>query len=61
MTSPELVTAYAIAGDLSFNPEVDTLVGADGKAISLSPPVGDELAREAGERLGYRVRSERRR
>lgn len=43
VTSPELVTAYAIAGDLSFNPEVDTLVGADGKEISLTPPVGDEL------------------
>ena len=28
VASPELVTAYAIAGDLSFNPEKDTLVGA---------------------------------
>ena len=28
MASPELVTAYAIAGDLTFNPEKDTLVGA---------------------------------
>lgn len=31
MASPELVTAFAIAGDLTFNPEKDTLVGADGK------------------------------
>lgn len=28
VASPELVTAFAIAGDLSFNPEKDTLVGA---------------------------------
>ena len=43
MTSPELVTAFAIAGDLTFNPEEDTLVGADGKEIRLEPPHGDEL------------------
>ncbi|KAK9823152.1 hypothetical protein WJX72_000640 [[Myrmecia] bisecta] len=43
VTSPELVTAFAIAGDLSFNPEKDTLVGADGKEISLEAPTGDEL------------------
>lgn len=30
VASPELVTAFAIAGDLSFNPEKDTLVGAGG-------------------------------
>lgn len=43
VASPELVTAFAIAGDLSFNPEKDTLVGADGKEIMLEPPQGDEL------------------
>ncbi|KAI3435493.1 hypothetical protein D9Q98_001559 [Chlorella vulgaris] len=43
VTSPEMVTAFAIAGDLSFNPERDTLVGADGKEILLQPPHGDEL------------------
>ena len=43
MTSPELTTAFAIAGDLSFNPEKDTLVGADGKEISLKSPWGEEL------------------
>lgn len=26
VTSPEMVTAFAIAGDLTFNPEKDTLV-----------------------------------
>ena len=30
VTSPEMVTAFAIAGDLSFNPEKDTLVGGWG-------------------------------
>lgn len=52
VTSPEIVTAFAIAGDLTFNPEKDTLIGADGKEIMLEAPQGDELpARgyEAGE------------
>ncbi|KAG1677225.1 hypothetical protein FOA52_013423 [Chlamydomonas sp. UWO 241] len=43
VASPELVTAMAIAGDLSFNPEKDTLVGADGKELMLEAPYGDEL------------------
>ncbi len=43
VTSPELVTAFAIAGDLTFNPEKDTLIGADGKEVMLSPPTGEEL------------------
>ncbi len=34
---------FAIAGDLTFNPEKDTLVGADGKELSLEAPHGDEL------------------
>lgn len=33
VTSPELVTALVIAGDLSFNPETDYLTGADGRCI----------------------------
>ncbi|HEV2302950.1 MAG TPA: aconitate hydratase [Stellaceae bacterium] len=36
--SPELVTAFALAGKLSFNPLTDTLEGADGKAFRLDPP-----------------------
>ena len=36
--SPEIVTALAIAGRLSFNPVTDTLTGADGKPFKLSPP-----------------------
>lgn len=43
VTSPEIVTAFAIAGDLTFNPEKDTLVGADGREIMLEPPTGEEL------------------
>ncbi|MEW5312386.1 MAG: hypothetical protein WDW38_004025 [Sanguina aurantia] len=43
VASPELVTAFAIAGDLTFNPEKDTLVGADGKEILLESPNGEEL------------------
>jgi aconitate hydratase len=43
VASPELVTAYAIAGDLRFNPITDTLVGADGKEFKLKPPTGDGL------------------
>ncbi len=36
--SPELVTAFALAGRLSFNPLTDALVGADGKPFILEPP-----------------------
>jgi len=36
--SPELVTAFALAGRLSFNPLTDTLTGADGKLFRLQPP-----------------------
>eukprot|EP00798_Chlamydomonas_sp_ICE-L_P001529 gene1529-32906_t len=43
VASPELTTAFAIAGDLTFNPDKDTLVGADGKEITLESPYGDEL------------------
>ncbi|KAJ9528630.1 hypothetical protein QJQ45_020393 [Haematococcus lacustris] len=43
VASPELVTAFAIAGDLTFNPEKDTLIGADNQEITLVAPYGDEL------------------
>jgi len=36
--SPEIVTAFALAGKLSFNPLTDTLTGADGKPFKLRPP-----------------------
>src|SRR5882724_9846985 len=36
--SPEIVTAFALAGRLSFNPLTDSLTGADGKTVKLAPP-----------------------
>jgi len=36
--SPEVVTALALAGRLSFNPLTDSLTGADGKPFRLTPP-----------------------
>jgi aconitate hydratase len=36
--SPEIVTAMALAGKLSFNPLTDSLTGADGKPFKLQPP-----------------------
>jgi len=41
--SPELVTAIAIAGDLTFNPLTDPLYTKSGKRVMLEEPVGEEL------------------
>ena len=38
IASPEIVTALALGGSLSFNPLEDTLETKDGKKIKLSPP-----------------------
>jgi aconitate hydratase len=38
IASPELVTAFAVAGSLSFNPLVDSLRGANGETFRLEPP-----------------------
>lgn len=43
VASPELVTALAIAGDLTFNPLTDTLINEKGETVKLDPPSGDEL------------------
>jgi aconitate hydratase len=43
VASPELVTALAIAGDLTFNPITDSLINENGEAVKLDPPTGDEL------------------
>ncbi len=43
VASPEIVTAFAIAGDLTFNPMTDTLVNEEGKALKLDEPVGLEF------------------
>lgn len=41
--SPELVTALAIAGDLTFNPLTDYLTNERGEKVKLEAPTGDEL------------------
>ena len=43
VTSPEMVAALAISGDLSFNPLTDTLLNDKGEAVKFNPPTGDEL------------------
>ncbi|MEZ4777360.1 MAG: aconitate hydratase [Bacteroidia bacterium] len=43
VASPEIVTALAIAGDLTFNPMKDTLINEQGVAVKLDPPTGEEL------------------
>ncbi len=43
VASPEVVTALAIAGDLTFNPMTDELVNEEGKKVKLDEPKGIEL------------------
>nr|HNH61455.1 aconitate hydratase [Cyclobacteriaceae bacterium] len=43
VASPEITTAFAIAGDLTFNPLKDTLINEDGQAVKLDEPKGVEL------------------
>lgn len=43
VASPEIVTAFAIAGDLTFNPLKDKLKNEDGKEVMLDEPSGVEL------------------
>ena len=38
IASPEIITALALGGSLSFNPLEDSLEGKDGKKFKLSPP-----------------------
>ncbi|MBM2827401.1 MAG: aconitate hydratase [Dehalococcoidia bacterium] len=38
IASPEIVTAMAMAGRLSFNPLTDSLTSADGRPFKLNPP-----------------------
>lgn len=57
VTSPELVTALAIAGRLDFNPITDTLTNTKGEQVKLDPPTGDELPQKgfAVEDAGYQA------
>ncbi|MBI3598771.1 MAG: aconitate hydratase, partial [Nitrospirae bacterium] len=43
LSGPELVTAMAFAGSLTFNPVTDRLEAADGTKIKLESPRGEEL------------------
>jgi len=43
VASPDIVTAMAFAGDLTFNPTTDTLIGSDGKPFKFDGPTGNEL------------------
>jgi len=58
--SPELVTALAIAGDLTFNPITDFLTNDKGELVKLDEPTGMELPPRgfAVEDAGYQVPAE---
>lgn len=55
VASPEIVTALAIAGDLTFNPITDTLTNENGEQVKLDEPQGVELPTKgfAVEDAGY--------
>lgn len=58
--SPELVTAMAIAGNLTFNPLKDKLINENGEEVMLDPPTGFELPSKgfAVEDAGYQAPAE---
>ncbi len=60
VASPEIVTALAIAGRLTFNPLVDTLINSEGVAVMLDEPSGLELPTRgfAVEDAGYQAPAE---
>ncbi len=43
VASPEIVTAFALAGRLTFNPLTDTITSDSGDSIKLDVPAGNEL------------------
>ncbi len=57
VASPELVTALAIAGDLTFNPITDFLTNEKGEEVKLDEPTGMELPARgfAVEDAGYQA------
>jgi aconitate hydratase len=60
VASPELVTALAIAGDLTFNPITDYLTNEKGEKVKLDEPTGMELPERgfAVEDAGYQAPAE---
>lgn len=57
VASPEIVTAMAIAGDLTFNPLSDYLTNEKGEKVKFDAPTGDELPTKgfAVEDAGYQA------
>ncbi len=57
VASPQIVTAMAIAGDLTFNPLTDYLTNEKGEKVKLDAPSGDELPTKgfAVEDAGYQA------
>jgi len=43
VTTPEMTIAYALSGDLTFNPATDSLTKEDGTSFKLDAPYGDKL------------------
>ncbi|WP_373495583.1 aconitate hydratase [Aquiflexum sp.] len=60
VASPEIVTALAIAGDLTFNPMTDSLTNEEGNQVRLDEPTGLELPTKgfAVEDAGYQAPAE---
>jgi aconitate hydratase len=60
VASPEIVTAFAIAGDLTFNPLTDTLPNKYGQQVKLDEPQGIEMPLRgyAVEDAGYQAPAE---
>ena len=60
VASPEIVTAFAIAGDLTFNPLTDTLTNEQGQQVKLDEPQGIEMPIKgyAVEDAGYQAPAE---
>ncbi len=60
VASPEIVTALAIAGDLTFNPLTDYLTNEAGEKVKLDVPSGEELPGNgfAVEDAGYQAPAE---
>ncbi len=60
VASPEIVTALAIAGNLTFNPLTDTLTNSEGNQVRLEEPRGLELPTKgfSVEDAGYQAPAE---
>jgi aconitate hydratase len=60
VASPEIVTAFAIAGDLTFNPLTDSLTNKNGEQVKFDEPQGIEMPIKgyAVEDAGYQAPAE---